>query len=184
MPSYYATSGGKTVFDTDYAIFDLLEKTAKGFATDLAENTAKRIRYNVYKDIYMDYDPSIYHRTNELLNTVVEEKTKRDGVKKFSSKVVLKASMFKTYIKPTPKLWGTHTSESGGHAGDAIIRGFEEYGFQRKYGKNRIYKREPVHMVEKAEQEINDILPWNDSYYLDINRTLKSLTFKIGKMGD
>ena len=66
----YISHGGKTFIDDPSKLESIMELGAKGFITQIAQNTAKRLKYNTAELIYNGYEPKKYKRTKELLDSI------------------------------------------------------------------------------------------------------------------
>lgn len=181
MAKKYITSGGKNFISSREELKKYLKKGAKGFTTAIATNTAKRLQENTKRLIYDKYSPKMYKRTGELINSIVGsgykggEPTRNTG-NGFESYVYFDINKFETFIPPqSKKKWGTHVLFDG-TGGETAIRyiidcfegkntdGEKNIGFavKRRWtgrrGKRFIYRRHPVHMIEKTIKEVEMVL--------------------------
>ena len=60
MAKKYISSGGRTFLDSEEKLKEYMNKTAKGFTTAIAQDTAKRLRKNTADLIYKNYSPTRY----------------------------------------------------------------------------------------------------------------------------
>lgn len=186
MSKKYISSGGRTFLDSEEKLKEYMNKTAKGFTTAIAQDAAKRLRKNTADLIYKNYSPTRYKRTMDLLNSIegpgynggTATKKTMDG---FEAVVGFDLDKMRL-IKPTNKEWGKHVGFYGEDAREAVVYGFEEEGFVvlNKSG-NIIYYREPVGMISKTIEEIENGLNSISGRVIDFDSFESKILVSINK---
>lgn len=185
----YIAGGGKTIIDSPQKLITLLNLGTKGFITELAKNTAKRLKTNTANLVYRAYKPKTYERTLEFLNSIVGpgynggEPTENIG-NGFRATVKFDINKM-SVIPPQNGMWGKHSGTFGSDAGtdarEAIISGFEEDGFEIISKKGIVYEREAVHMVEITTEEIQAALDGMDKEIDDFEAFIGKINLRIQK---
>lgn len=183
----YISHGGKTIIDSEEMLEEILQKTAKGFCTGIAQSAAKRLKSNTAELVYNDYTPTKYSRTMEFLNSIVGpgfnggDPTRKTGTG-FISEVKFDTDKMNLY-EPQKDAWGIHVGFYGEDAREAVIEGFEENGFAVFNRKgNLVYQRDPVGMIATTEEEIMEVLNSVDGEFMaDPESSLQNIIVRVDK---
>lgn len=158
---------------------EIMNMTAKGSTTVFAQ-AAYRILYKHTKElIYDDYEPKRYKRTYQLLNSIVGPGKDFGGGKtlgsngNFSAEVKFDKDRMQLQRWKSTAIWGAHTdydhySKRNKDARLELIDRFENQHFKRYAGgyttehpynpKPAIYEREPVGMIKRTENDMNNAI--------------------------
>lgn len=155
-----STRGGKKTLDNPQAVKDLLDKTARGITTAVAEEARKKLIELTATNVYDAYQPKKYDRTYQLIDSISRNKTRSiyNG-SKYRNEVYFDINKIKT-TAPSSTQWGSYEDFSGNDVRKEVI-GWMEEGSSPLYGRGNdlIYGGHPgAHMIKETSEWVESNL--------------------------